>query len=222
MLLAVPFFVTALGGSVVLAVICAVRASFTSEPRTRLHRLRLSLLTVFLHLLQPLARLAGRLRHGLTPWRHRGVLTLSAPRPWLATIWSERWQAPETWLRSIESVLKMHGAVVLRGGDFDRWDLEVRGGLLGQVRARTVVEDHGSGKQFVRFRTWPRYSRAGLVLTVLLLAFSVGAALDSSWAAAALLFMTAALLGLRAVWESATATATVMHVFRTEEIGERS
>ena len=36
---------------------------------------------------------------------------------------------------------------IKRGGDFDQWDLEVRGGLLGYVRALGMAEEHGAGKQ---------------------------------------------------------------------------
>ena len=124
-------------------------------------------LTAFLHLLQPLARLRGRLRFGLTPWRRRGWHGLVFPWPRTMTLWSEQWRAPEEWLRALEEHVKEDGGVILRGGDYDRWDLAVRGGLLGNARLLMAVEEHGGGKQLARFRTWPKCSPMGLYLTLL-------------------------------------------------------
>jgi hypothetical protein len=52
----------------------------------------------------------------------------------------------------LESVLVRERQAVRRGGDFDRWDLEVRGGLLGYIRAIGMIEEHGAGKQAFRLR----------------------------------------------------------------------
>jgi GT2 family glycosyltransferase len=59
----------------------AGQARFTHEPRSRGMERRMRLITAGLHVLQPLARLTGRLRHGLAPWRRRGPRTLALPRP---------------------------------------------------------------------------------------------------------------------------------------------
>ena len=32
----------------------------------------------------------------------------------------------------------------MQGGDYDRWDLEIRGGLLGSLRTRMAIEEHGA------------------------------------------------------------------------------
>ena len=55
-------------------------------------------------------------------------------------------------------------AAVKRGGDFDRWDLEVRGGLLGCIRAVAMIEEHGAGKQLFRLRAWPQIPRPAIGL----------------------------------------------------------
>ncbi len=159
--------------------------------------LRYRLLTAGLHLAQPLARLWGRLNHGLTPWRHRGRRDWATPVPKVFRLWSERWQAPEAWLRRIEDALALQGVVVRRGGDFDPWDLEIRGGLLGGVRARLGLEDHGAGKQLLLFRARPVCSRVVLAIGILIAALGVAAELDKAWAAAALLGLLAL---LPAVW----------------------
>jgi glycosyltransferase involved in cell wall biosynthesis len=156
-------------------------------------RARLRLLTAFLTLLQPLARLSGRMRSGLTPWRLRGPFSLTPPIPRTLTIWTDEWQSPADRLRVLESELgrSTRGAVV-RGGDFDRWDLQVRLGALGVGRMRLVVEEHGEGNQLFRFRIWPKWSRGGVLLLalfalLLVLAFhrhSVGAYLIAATAGA--------------------------------------
>jgi hypothetical protein len=118
----------------------------------------LRLLTAGMHLAQPVARLKGRLMHGLTPWRRRGVSGFAWPNPRALSIWSESWKSPEEWLGGIEQRLIDAGAVVRRGSTFDRWDLEVRGGLFGSARLLHAIEEHGGGKQLARFRIWPRWS----------------------------------------------------------------
>src|SRR5213079_3331874 len=62
------------------ASLSAARASFNDAPPRSAARLKRRLLTAALHLLQPLARLRGRLQYGLAPWR-RGSPGLAAPGP---------------------------------------------------------------------------------------------------------------------------------------------
>ena len=177
-------------------------------------------MTGFLHLLQPLARLRGRLRHGLTPWRRRGTPGLSLPRPRTIIVWSERWHAPEERLRLVAASLKEDGAVVLHGGDFDRWDIEVRGGLFGCARVLMATEEHGAGKQLTRFRSWPRCPAKGLTLIVLLAALSFGSALGHAWIACAVLSTAALLLMLLIIKECAAATAALLGALREIQIQE--
>ena len=54
--------------------------------------------------------------------------------------------------------LRTAGRRVARGSAWDRWDLEVSGGLLGGARVRMAVEEHGAGRQLIRFNAWPRWS----------------------------------------------------------------
>ena len=61
----------------------------------------------------------------------------------------------------LEKALRRIGGVVFSGGDYERWDLYVRGGMLGSMRLRVAVEEHGAGRQLVRIRSWPRFSRIG-------------------------------------------------------------
>ncbi len=168
LLLAAPILLAAVGVSLVQAVNGAARASFATKPRSRLRRVGMHGLTAVLYLLQPLARLSGRLRHGLSPWRFHVRLSPLVPRPQRFRFWSERWRAPAEILRTVENVLRAQGAVVNRGGEFDRWDLHLRTGLFGGVRLLMGVEDHGAGKQVIRFRVWPWCSPCGIAAGSLL------------------------------------------------------
>jgi hypothetical protein len=172
-------------------------------------------------LIQPLARLRGRLRHGLSPWRRRGLKGFSLPLRRTIVIWSERWRETARRLQSIETALCSSGAVVLRGGHYDRWDLQVRGGTLGSARLFTVVEEHGGGKQLLRVRVWPRFSLLPFLLILLFAALAVFAFHDHARGAGAILGAIAASFILRAFYECAAGTASVLHALTQVEGEER-
>jgi hypothetical protein len=170
-----------------------------------------------LHLMQPIARLAGRIGRGLTPWRRRGVAGFCFPWKRNHQIWSETWQAPEERLAALEGALRERGASVRRGGDFDRWDLELRAGLLGSVRIDLVCEEHGQGKQLVRVRIWPKATNFALMLIV---ALTTVAALDAAVAAstgALICGIPAWLLALRTAQECAAGIAVTRSVLLAQE-----
>jgi O-antigen biosynthesis protein len=134
----------------------AARQGLPTHPRlSRRRRAALLGLTTALHLVQPVARLAGRLVHGLSPWRLRGDRSVALPVARALTAWSETWRGADQRQQAIEAALRKQGIAVRRGGDFDRWDLEVRCGTLGRARVRMVIEEHGQGKQLIRLRAWP-------------------------------------------------------------------
>jgi O-antigen biosynthesis protein len=210
MLLFLPLLGLAVGVLLFEAVMAAIRASFRTVPRTRLARLRLRSITALLYVLQPLARLWGRVKHGLTPWRRRGRSGVCVPRARSWTIWSERAQPPEEWLGAIEAALRENGATILRGGSYDTWDLEVRGGALCSARIRALIEEHGGGRQLVRLRSYPRWSRVGFGAAALFALLSVAAELERAWPAWLVLLSLAAVLVLRELQEYAGATAEVV------------
>jgi glycosyltransferase involved in cell wall biosynthesis len=218
LILALPLLILTVGAALVQTGRAAARASFTSAPRSHVAGLKFRTLTAFLYLLQPLARLCGRLDYGLSPWRWRSAAGLAFPWPRTLKVWSERWKASEARLRSLEADLRGIGAVVLPGGNYDRWDLEVRGGMLSTVRILMAVEEHGEGRQLIRFRAWPNYSLGGLVMAVLCAALATWAALDQAWFASAILEMVTVVLSLRILQECAAAMATILRVLR-EDIG---
>ena len=206
---AIPLFLVAAGASAWQALLSAAQASFPSAPRSRFIRVKLHAITAFLHLIQPIARLWGRARHGLTALRRRGPRVRTPPLPRQATLWSETWRAPEQALELLASALRREGAVLVLGGDYDRWDLEVRGGLLGAARLFMAVEEHGAGKQQFRFRMWPRFNVETLVAIIVFTLLSTGAALQQYWLAYDILaLVTLTLLG-RTLYEAAGAMSAI-------------
>lgn len=136
--------------------------------RSRLQTLQRRLLTSLLFVLQPCARLAGRLRNGLSPWRRRLGPGAAWPRPRTIEHWSEVWREPQARIEQLQDALAARGGFVRSGGPFDRWDLEVRAGPLGGVKLRIAVEEHGRGTQLVRARIWPRASAGGALVPIAL------------------------------------------------------
>ena len=210
LLLFLPLLIFATGARLIQVGLGAFHASLRSSTRSRL---KLFSLTAFLHLIQPLARLYGRLRHRLSAWRG-GAIARSLPRPRTIAIWSERWQASEERLRSIESSLREYGVAVSRGGDYDRWDLEVRRGMLGAVRLLMANEDYPTGKQLLRFRIWPVCPPGVALLTLPFVALSLWAALDRAWVVCAILGGLAVVLILGTFQECAVASAAALRALR--------
>ena len=173
-------------------------------------------LIAFLHLVQPLARLHGRLAHGLTPWRRRGAVGVAFPRLREFRLWTERWQSSEERLRGLDDALRATGGVVRRGGSYDAWDLEMRGGMLGGGRMIMAVEEHGGGRQLVRLRAWPICSAGVVVLSLALGILSAGAAAYGAWPACVVLGATSMLCVLRTFHECASAMGTTLHALRAQ------
>lgn len=171
--------------AVATPLLCVAKTAAHAFDRLTLRRLRL--LAMSLHIVQPVARLWGRINHGLTPWRYHGLRDWANPLPQVVRLWSEEWHPPEEWVCKLEQALSAHRCIVTRGGDFDRWDLEVRNSLLGGIRVLVAVEDHGAGKQLVRVRTWPVSSATGLGIACFFGVLAGGAAVEQAWIAAALL-----------------------------------
>jgi GT2 family glycosyltransferase len=187
----------------------AARARLRDGPRSRLSRWKMRSLIFGLHLLQPAARLTGRLRHGLAPWKLRGKAPWTLPRPSQPTIWSESWREPTAWLQALEQGLREAGAVVNRGGEYDRFELAVNGGPCAGVRVRFAVEEHGEGRQYLRFRVWPTVRR-GVTASLLGAALACAALADGAWLAGALLTAGALAIPAAAVREAGRARGEIL------------
>jgi len=222
LLLAGPLSLFALGAPVAHAIASGIRTYGSGPTRNFLEKIRLIGVITLLHLLQPLARLFGRVRWGLAPWRWVKAESPSLPRANSIVLWSEVWHAAQDRLEEVESALKKLGVVVRRGGDFDSWDLEIRSGLLGSARLRMVAEEHGQGRQLVRWRVSPKCSEIGLVVLSTLIAISVGAGTARAWTACATLTMMGMLLGLSVLQECKAATGLALRAIQEREVEQSS
>ena len=211
MFFAFPLLALSIGALLGVALAGARRAIFSSSERSRMASPRRRALTALLCLLQPLARLVGRTRHGLTPWR-RATAKLMLPRPRVTLLWSEgRWQSPEDRLHKLEEALRGGGLAARRGGVYDRWDLEVSGGVTASTRLLSAIEEHGSGKQLLRVRTWPMLRPLGTLLPLLLSILCISAALAGAWAASVVLGTLAAFALLQLLRELSGSTRAVLN-----------
>jgi len=221
--IALPVLLLAAATPMVQAWRSAGGATFHHPPRSAMRSFGLRLLTAFLYVLQPIARLSGRMRYGLTPLRSLAT-GFCTPRLRRYQIWSETWRAPAEWLEGIERVLRAEGAATLRGGDFDGWDFEVPGGMLGSCRVHMAVEEHGGGRQLVRLRSSPCHAPMVVALLVLLAVGAVDAAFSEARTAFALLATLAMFIGLQVVLQWGAAMAAIdfaVRQLRAEEKDER-
>jgi O-antigen biosynthesis protein len=179
-------------------------------PPTRSGRVRLRMLATLLTVLQPLARLIGRVRQGLTPWPRRSSSGWAFPRTRRFSHWSEEWQFPHKRIQLLAAALRLADAVVVSGGPFDAWDLEVRGGMAASARIQVACEDHAGGAQLVRTRVSPRVSRAVPVAVVVVGALAALAAVEGAVVAAGILGVAAALVALAAMLEAGAANAAAV------------
>lgn len=154
---AFPLFILAVMAPIVQAVISASKAEFTIKNPTLAQHVILYTITTILHLLQPLARLRGRILEGLTPFKSGIPTRFFIPKTMVISIWQEEWQSVQDTLNCVLAGLRKQNVPIHFGGAFDNWDLEVRGGLMGAARVLLTVEEHGQGKQMLRFKVTPNY-----------------------------------------------------------------
>jgi O-antigen biosynthesis protein len=175
------------------AVISASKNVFFHPEQQKNYRYRA--LIVVLHLIQPMARLYGRLKHGLTPWNRTGVGSLlKAPFVFgstVLTIWSEKWRATEEWLEDVEKNLLQLKSRAQRGGDYDRWDIQTRNSIFSISRGLLAVEEHGGGKQQVRLRIWPSPSKLVVAAFALIVGIIVMAVIHHAFTVAIILGLLA-------------------------------
>jgi hypothetical protein len=137
------------------------------------------------------------------------------PRARQLPSWSERWQSGDERLRRIEEGLKQAGYGIVSGGAFDRWDLEVRRGVMSGVRLRTAIEEHGEGRQMVRFRIWPAWSRVWIACTLGLAVLAIAAIFARHPIIATILLVGAAATAAWALERAAAAMGAVVRVLGT-------
>ena len=215
-----PLLLAAIAAPIIQAVLSATKARFPTPWPDKWQRTGLRGLTTLLHLIQPVARLIGRLRHGLTPWRRRTAVAAGKHGSPNRTrqVWSEKWRSTEDWLSSILTRLQTAKVPAIAGSDFDAWDLQVQGGLLGKARLVMAIEEHGAGRQLLKLRIYQRPTLQVFVLVFMFFLMSLAATLDAAWVASGSLFGLVLLLAVRARYESSVAaTAFLDEVQRLEQ-----
>ncbi len=179
-----------------------------SEPLPR-NTLWYRAIVAYLHFIQPLARIRGRVRGVLTPPEmplpHAQPQTSRGPRPsfadvWRAVLfisgtvtedrfWSERWTSADRVLMDLTDWLRKSRAVrtieIDEGWSDDR-DVSIPVGRWAWLDARALVEDHGGGKSLLRVSTHLRPTTFGVVsaiglAAVLLVAAVYGFASTAKW-----------------------------------------
>jgi hypothetical protein len=138
------------------------------------------------------------------PW---GPSALADLRPSTVAHWTDTWRDPADRLCEIERALREEGGVVRRGGNFDRWDLEVRWSAFGSARVLMAVEEHGGGHQLVRVRAWPACALRGPLLLLLFGGVAAGAAEEGAIGTAVVRAAVAAYFSFRTVAARAAAAA---------------
>ena len=126
-------------------------------------------------------------------------------------VWSEQWKAPDEWLRAVEERIRAEDVAVQRGGDFDTWDFQIRGGFAGVVRLTLAIEEHGAGKQMLLFRLQPRVTplaKAALILVSLISAFAF---IDGSVRLGVVLAVGVLAVLYRMITDCTVGAATVQH-----------
>ena len=208
-----PLLIAAVAAPLVQAVLSAAKAEFPTPRASASERIKLRTLTALLHLLQPVARLKGRLAHGLTLWRSRIDATPRWRRSATHDLWSEGWRAPDAWLEDITALARERRAVVRKGGDFDDWDLEVAGGLLGGARALLAIEEHGAGRQLLRLKSWPHIPIPTVVGILVFGGLAIAAASQGAWLAGGVLGFAATFAGYSSYRQSRAALGAVASAF---------
>ena len=183
----------------------------------RLATLSRRLVAAFLWFVQPLARLWGRMHYGLTPWRRPALSRFAAPWPRTGTVWSETWVSQTDRLQALEREFRLASIGVTRGPADERWDLQVRAGALGWVRLRLAVEEHGGGKQLIRYRVWPRWSAAGLVVGAALAGLTALMAIGHRPVELGVFTVLAAVLVLRMIVDLGATTGAVLFALERHE-----
>jgi hypothetical protein len=103
----------------------------------------------------------------------------------------------------------------MRGGDFDPWDLQFRGGAFGSARTRIVTEEHGGSKQLLRLRARTHASRPALVSMLALALLAALAFADGAWIAAGVLVTLSAVLGILMIRDCTASRGTWAHAVET-------
>jgi glycosyltransferase involved in cell wall biosynthesis len=181
-------------------------ASKNASLPARHNSAKYKLLVILLHTIQPVARLYGRMKFGLTPWRGRGAgwswahFGIFGRKTFLH--WSEKWHSTEEYLTAIEENLIQQKMITKRGGDFDRWDLQTGNKLFTIVRCLLAVEEHGAEKQYVKVQGKISYRFFSIASTVTMGMLTGIALYQKQWLAGGIFCLFALLIMMKSLIEN--------------------
>jgi hypothetical protein len=138
----------------------------------------------------------------------------------LSRVWKERWAESSERVREIKAALQSHGAIIRHGGEYDHWDLEIRGGLFGCLRVYVAIEEHRDGKQMILLRSKPKAFLPPLFVTGVFAVLSILALIDQAWIASTLLGSITALLITRIMGDLSSATSTYLRAVKQVKAGD--
>ncbi len=216
-----PLFVFTI---IIVFIQAAISAKKNSSLQPHQQNYKYNLLIILLHVIQPVARLYGRFANGLTPWRKRGAglqskfLFVFGSRTF--THWSEQWRSTEDWLGDIEKEVINLKTRVKRGGDFDTWDLQVCNGLFSRSRGLLVIEEHGGGKQYLKFKCSAHYSKKAFVLGGIIAAIAIVSGLNNQWVINGIMDALFALVVFRFLFETGSSVNSLYTAFKLLEVKE--
>jgi len=146
----------------------SIHISLNENDATQWTKFKFKTVIFFLQLLQPSFRLYGRLTSGLTPWRNKLNI-----KPYFSlwsnkAIWFDEWELPDKRVENLENLIIKTGATVIRGSEYDNWDLKVKCGMIGGSKIRIAIEDHGAGTQYIRIKSYPVVKKIAYILTIVL------------------------------------------------------
>jgi GT2 family glycosyltransferase len=215
LLVALPLLAAALVLPLWQALATARRCDRRERPLTQ--RLAAGALTALLVLMQPAARLAGRMERGLTPWRRGCRAGVRLPRSRVVASWHERWRPLAERVATLEAALREDGLRVRRADGCERWELHTAAGAFGGVRLRAAVEEHGGGRQLLRVRVRPHVPRLGVWTLGGLAACAAGASAFGEWATTGVLAGPLVLVSACAAFECGAATAVALRALASPE-----
>ena len=217
-----PFSVGALSLLLVQAGLSLKNSRIPHDPARPFQRVAHVVVTYSLHLLQPLARLYGRFRHGLVACRRRVPTRFAIPRNRESAFFSRCWIDPLERLQQLEERLITSKACFQRGGDYDPWDFEVFGGAFGGARVLMAIEDQGSGTQYVRANVWPVCRLMGVVPVIFLAAIALISWFQGFPTATVVLGLTGLLVLYRVLSEAASSQVAILEGLEASRLGEEA
>jgi O-antigen biosynthesis protein len=210
MFAALALSVVALAMLLVQATMSVRKSRIVTGPPGGLPRLALHAVTWSMHLLQPMARLYGRIRHGLIAFRRRAPMRFAVPHARQSAFFTHCWIDPIERLHMVQRRLEASKIGFQPGGDYDSWDFDVYGGSLAGARGLMAIEDQGSGTQYVRARTWPKWRPLAVIPVVIFSAISAIAFLQGAATVAAVFVSIALFVIVRTLSEAASAQVAIL------------